>query len=195
MKKRLFIIIFIIFCILQLTLPGYMAVKTYMNLASGRIVKLECALIDPYDIIKGRYINLHYAISDVSADICPDRSKFTYNSKVFCILEEINGFHRIKSVIMNKPDKNELFIKARIESYYDKNPKVFLGFDFDRYYMQEDLSPLAEQIFTRDNFRKLKPYVLLSVNDSGEAVIKKLLINNQGRETEIEKFIRQDFIK
>ena len=195
MKKRLFIIIFIIFCILQLSLPGYMILKTYVNLASGKAVKLECALIDPYDFMKGRYINLHYVIRDVSADVFPDRGRIKNNSDVFCLLEEINGYHRIKSVIMNKPGKKELFIKARIESYYDKNSKIFLEFDFDRYYMQEDLAPLADKIFARGSFEKLKPAVLLSVDDGGEAVIKKLFINKDGMENDIETFIRQEFVK
>jgi uncharacterized membrane-anchored protein len=195
MKKRLLMIIFILFCILQLSIPGYMVVKTYMNLSSGKIAKLECALIDPYDIFKGRYINLHFVIRDVSSDICPAPEKFKNNSTVFCILEEINGFHRIKSVILNKPGKKELFIMARIESYYDKNSKIFLSFDFDRYYIQEDMAPLAEKFFTRGNIEKLKPAVLLSVDGNGEAVIKKLLIYKNGTEIEIEKFIRQENIK
>jgi uncharacterized membrane-anchored protein len=194
-KKYILASVFIIFSVIQLAIPGYMVFKTFNNLEKGKDVRLECIIRDPYDFMKGRYVALNFAIGEADSSICPPMNIIENNMAVYCILEEKEGHHTIRKIVTDKPSKNDLFIKAKIRNRI-LNSKVMLSFDFDKYYLQEDYAQYADKmILSWDNIKKFNPILVLSVNSEGIGISKKLLVNSENGEIDIEEYIKIKLIK
>ena len=57
-KKYIFLMLFIILAIIQLSIPAYMSLSREINLGKGTLYKIRTGPVDPYDIFRGRYVAL-----------------------------------------------------------------------------------------------------------------------------------------
>ena len=180
MKKNILIALFLLFCIAQISVPGYMYIQALTVASQNKVVKLQCGLYDPSHFMKGRYLHLSFPISRQKLSIFKEKAdlkqlKASLHNPVYCVLKKMKTFHVIDYLTLNKPSGDLPFIKTSDFNIYDD--EIFLNFDFERYYLQENLAPKAEKILAGKDIKKLNPLLVLYI-DNGSARIKALTVNN-----------------
>ncbi|HOV15054.1 MAG TPA: GDYXXLXY domain-containing protein [Spirochaetota bacterium] len=169
----------------------FMLFQAHTIIGNNKIVKLKCNLYDPYNFMKGRYINLSFdienevltnlkSIKNLSADDLNKRKRYP----LYCILEEKDGYHHVVDASFEKPSNDVIFIKTKIYDIYS-DQKIILKLNFREYYLQEDHALEAENILRNITENSLNPYLILAVGKDGKTAQKGFMIN----EMSIEKFI------
>jgi uncharacterized membrane-anchored protein len=183
MKKTIIIIIFVIFCLSQITVLSYLV---YKGNKKGTVIKLKCGLYDPYDFIKGRFLYLKFFMEDQKFTNYPESlkkdikdSKITY---LYCVLSK--DFSKIETLSFDKPADTKLFFKVKLGYSYEDYFSV--EFPFNKYYIQEDLALKAEPVIRKD-FDKLNPILYISIDGEGGTRIEKLELNG----IPVEKYITE----
>lgn len=129
MKKSLFSVL-IITILVQIIVPVSMIWSKYDVMKNGEEVKIKVAPIDPYDAFRGRYVSLWYE----------DDLEYEQRQGKYGVLEiDKDGFATVKKVV-KEPPKDELFLTSKDEDYFQ--------IPLDRYYMEENLAPKAEEIIS-----------------------------------------------
>lgn len=181
---------FIVLGVLQIALLSFMLIKAYQFFNEDVTVKLSAKLYDPYNMMKGRFVQLDFPdLNPVDIKLVPFATKLEYGQEIYCILREksyVNGFYALDSVNLEKPSSDKIFIKTEVR-YKNKN-SLFLTMEY-KYYMQEDFAPKVEKYLTED--KSLNPYVVLAIDKNGNAVVKNFMVTYQGKEVSIEDFIQE----
>ena len=140
--------------------------------------KFRTAPIDPYDPFRGKYVWLGYEDNWIEIDTADN---WDYHEKVYVeIKNDKDGFARIKSVSREPYDTSTDYIAASISTVttYEKIPKMYIDFPFDRFYMDEFKAKPAEDIVreaTRDT--SVISYALVRIKD-GQTVIENVFIDD-----------------
>jgi uncharacterized membrane-anchored protein len=113
--KRTLLIVAIVFQVLVLT---FMAGKREYIAATGAVVYLRTAPIDPRDLFRGDYVRLRYEASIVplaatSADIAEQIKKYKFGSTVYAPLAIEGGLAEVTGLSTTKPEAG-LFLKGRL---------------------------------------------------------------------------------
>jgi len=174
MKNKLLIIIFALLCIVQIAVLGNL---TYKGNQKGRTVFVKCSLYDPYDIFKGRYLQLSIDYSSLNFKDFPQLKelKDSLTAGYSRIYLTLNDKYEIVNVSGKPPKGNELYIKGKYSYSYEEI--LHMKFLFDRYYLQEDLAPKAESYLRKQKDPDIK--LELSVDKEGNSRIKNLLVNGK----------------
>ena len=147
------IVLFILFGILG----GFLLYVSF-PLLSTKTVVLATQLIDPFDLIRGQYINIRYEIGTI-----PFINGAEIGDTVYVVLEESkDSISRYKSASLDKPSHNDLFIKGEIKSVY--SDKMSVEYGIEQYFFERN---------ARFNTRSLA--VKIKLSDSGGARIVELL--------------------
>lgn len=179
-------IFFSLAMILFIAVPLYM-IWRYENVHSrGEIFRFKSEPVDPYDAFRGKYINLSFR--GFNSILFPDTSKkFSVGQTVYLeVQKDDSGFAYI-SKTFSEPPSHHHYIETKVSYAYDSDFSVDIP--FDRYYMNEELAPLAEDAY-REYAREENVYVDVRVLD-GKALIEEVYIRNKP----IVKFLREDFPK
>lgn len=144
---------------------------------NNRILRLECSLYDPYDVMKGRYINLDIKESCIE----------NYNHKniedfpvVYAIFEnDENGISKLKSYSLEKPTDEKLFVKTSAKINYDK--EMFFEYNFKKFYLQEEIASKIDKMSNSD-FEKLSPILEVYCDTNGNAIQKSLILKEKSVE-------------
>ena len=142
--------IFGLFCLLvvvQIAAPVSLIVKHENTLRYGEQFKFKTAPVDPYDAFRGRYVALGFEERKVliPEDLYQKRQALEFGQKIFAVLEQDeNGFARFTSLSLTRPEEKP-YIKTRIHHIEVKH--AVLDMPFNRYYMDEELAPIAERIY------------------------------------------------
>lgn len=164
-------LLFLILCVVQLAVPGYMIYEQNQILSEGKVYKFETRPIDPYDPFRGRYATLTYTIN---ATPIPSDEKLQRDDWVYAVLaEDDSGFAIFTSLVTEEPNPSQDYIKLQvgwgsIERGY--NVKI----PFNRYYAPEDAAPKIESSVRRRQ-REENVYAEISVLD-GKATLKELYV-------------------
>lgn len=186
--KNILIILFLIVAIIQVAVPAKMIYKYENILKSGKEYRFKISPVDPNDPFRGKFISLHI---DQNSFKINRADKWGNGEDIYVTIDSLsqNGFSRISNISKVKPDSKVDFIKAKVDyvnswdstkSWNNTNGSVvYINYPFERYYLDENKAPQAEQFF-RESIRdsnKLN-YVAVKVID-GDAVLKDLIINGK----------------
>ena len=170
--KRLFRL-FILLAIIQLAVPFYMVWRWEDVLHTGKQYTWVAAPIDPYDALMGRYVDLRF--KEMTAPILGNAQLHSGQTVYAMIAEDQDGYAFISGV-STSPLEGNSYVKTHISYVQDNNIAHFL-LPFTRYYMQEELAPVVEKIYTESVSRSAAT-VSVRVKD-GYGVLEELYIGDQ----------------
>lgn len=156
-KNKEYLKLAIILLILFGILGGFLLYVSY-PLLSTKTVILATQPVDPFDLIRGQYIMIRYEIGTI-----PIIDGAELGDDVYTILEEDNNeIFRYKSASLNKPSKDDLFIRGQIKSIYGDS--MYIEYGIEQYFFERG---------AKFNTRGITVKVKLS--DNGGARIVELL--------------------
>lgn len=186
MKTKLIIGLFVCLSLIQIITPLSMIAKRERVLKYGKQFKFKTAPFDPYDAFRGRYVALR-----IEEDYVPAIKGTKFNSgQTVCVSIEVDnqGFAKFTTVGIVKPVGNS-YILAKVR--YTSKGKVYLDLPINRYYMEENAAPLAEEIYRKHTQRgKQDAYIFVRIKD-GFSVVESLYVGDK----KIEDAVRQEMEK
>lgn len=160
----------------QLAVPGWMLGGRELALQKGAAYKFRTAPVDPVDAFRGRYVALRFEESTAVWGE-PGRMPDHGNTPIFISLTVDNeGFAHLDRATRRPPATGDYI---RVTLWQVGEGMVYLELPFDRYYMNEEKAPKAEQAYWENNTRtNHNAYVTVRVH-KGTAVIEQLYIADQ----------------
>ena len=171
-KNKLFFRIFIVLAIIQLAAPLYMVWHYEDILHTGQRFIWVTAPVDPYDALRGRYVDLRF--KEMTGPILGNAQLNSGQTAYAMIAEDQNGYAVISGITDAHPEGNT-YVKIKV-SYIENANIVHFVLPFNRYYMQEQLAPIAEQAYRKSAGKEAT--VLVRVKD-GYGVVEELYIGDQ----------------
>jgi len=175
MNRRFVLLgLFGILALVQIAVPVSMIIEREMVLRYGRTLKFRTAPVDPFDALRGRYVWLGFESNSVSG---PGASGFADGQRVYALVEEdADGFARFTRLSARRPE-GDAYVQVRVS--YTHQGKTFLDLPFDRYYLEEDLAPAAEEAYRAHRARgSHDAYVTVRVW-KGRAVLEELYVGGK----------------
>lgn len=146
---------------------------------NNRILRLECSLYDPYDVMKGRYVELSIKENSLKIEDL-DSEDFERRAVVYAIFEnDENGISKLKSYSLEKPSSEKLFVKTSARINY--NEEIFFKYNFEKFYMQEEIASKIDKMSNSD-FEKLSPILEVYCDTNGNAIQKSLILKEKSVE-------------
>ncbi|MGL5256917.1 MAG: GDYXXLXY domain-containing protein [Proteocatella sp.] len=138
-KKQILMAIFGLLTIFAIILPG---IKHELTLNLGETYKIKIQGYDPYDPVRGKYIQFSIDTSTIITDIMFEdtRSKVCYVT----LKSSEDGYHTLEKAYLNKPKDNDIYLKTIIYKDYDDSYRYETP--FNSYFISEDISSSAEKI-------------------------------------------------
>jgi len=157
--------------LIQMSVPGYMIVHQEGILRDGKEYKFRTAPVDPYDMFRGRYINLN--IDD--ARLKQDGRGYKHGETVYALLTvNPDGFAHIAGISRAVPQAGD-YVAAHVLSGWEK--ELVLELPFSRYYLQENHAPEAEKLYRLSTNRKTA-WITIKVK-AGETALGGLYIDGK----------------
>jgi len=177
--KYIIFTVFILVALVQLYFPARTVFELEKTLSTGKTYKFKTAPIDPNDPFRGKYITLRYAENEISVSKAMEVEK---GDEIYLSLaEDEGGFAKVLSAQKKQPFTNQDFIKAKVGYFYgeDSTKIIHIDYPFDRFYMEESKAYHAEIMARRVQRSQSDSvtYALVAVNESGNAILKDVLIN------------------
>lgn len=123
-KYKEYLKLVIILAVLFLILGGFLLYVS-IPLLSTKTAVLATQPVDPFDLIRGQYIVIRYEIGSI-----PLIEGAEAGDNVYVLLrEDDNGISRYSSASLDKPSKDNLFIKGKIKSIYESSMRVEYGIE------------------------------------------------------------------
>lgn len=170
MKKKLLLIFTLI---AQLTVPCLMIASAKNTLETGAVYKFKTAPIDPYDVMRGRFV---YLSTDQNSAPRDQSVKLTRKQRIYLILDlDKDGFAVVTKVQAQKPDHSE-YIKTKVQ--YVESEKIYYELPFNRYYMNERKALRAENLVREGQRKPEETYIQVRVKN-GTALIEDLIVNQK----------------
>lgn len=168
-QKKLAIYIFSV--IILFSIPIYIIISNFIALNSGTEYLFKVEAIDPYDMFRGNYLNINFKEREVYGGYYKD---YDYASSEYYVTigEYSNGFAYFKGISKTKPENTQNYYKTT--AYYNRYSNKYTIITPTRYYMNENKSLLAEEIYN-DNIDNT--YVKVRVKD-GQMVIVGIYVND-----------------
>jgi len=155
----------------QCAIPAFMIVVQEDILRNGTEYKFRTAPVDPYDVFRGRYVNLNIEYSRIKQD----GRNFRRGEKVYANVEvDPEGFAKIVSVSRSEPTHGEYFM-ARIAYGWDK--EIMLDLPFSRYYLKENHAPQAEKLY-RGSTKNKNAWITIRIKN-GQTALNELYIDGK----------------
>ncbi len=154
-------------------------IQNALTLNSGELFLFPTAPVDPSDPFRGRYVQLSF--DQRSAPLGELESSVLEKKVGYGIIEKMSdGSAKISSIVYSRPsDLPYLTLTAKQNHLtYGNERTIDFDFPFDRFYMNEKLAPLAEQIY-RENQSSSTPAHLAVRIKNGKGTIEDLLVNGQ----------------
>ena len=124
-------------------LLGTVAVQEHA-LATGRVILLETARIDPRDLLQGDYLILNYKISDVPANLFspPVTKDLPHDMKIYVALAPAtNQFYVVVKASTNEfvPSADEILLKGRSTwpRWNASTNSIHIEYGLERFYVAE----------------------------------------------------------
>jgi uncharacterized membrane-anchored protein len=138
----------------QWAVPAGMIHRREQALRHGTVYRFRVAPVDPYDAFRGRYVALSLA-----ERTAPAKDGFHRNQPVYLRLEnDTHGFARLAEAAL-RPGREGVWMRARA-SYSNAGDwrstrqgrmgltdAVSVNLPFDRFYLDEESAPRAEQLY------------------------------------------------
>jgi uncharacterized membrane-anchored protein len=159
MKQSKLIRLVILLCIVFVVLVVFILYNTWPLLYGEKII-LDTTAYDPFDPIRGQYMQIRYEINTVQ------KEGFSDGDKVCLLLEKDDeGISRPKEVSKNE-FRDGTFICGKVISTYGTTIRI--QYDIERFYFEKGASVPSQNIT-----------VEVSVSSSGKARLIQLLQNGE----------------
>ena len=174
MKTKSLLVLFGLAVVLQLAVPAALILKREHALTHGRAFKFRTAPVDPYDAFRGRFVALGF---DQNTVVAPPGHDFARGQTVHVRLEEdADGFAKLAEILRDRPDAAP-YLTTKI--LYVGGDLVHLRLPFDRFYIDEDAAPAAEQAYWKYSAASNRnAYVQIRI-EKGFAVLEDLYVDGQ----------------
>lgn len=162
--------------LLWIALAAIMIVSKQKTLATGRVVLLETAPVDPRDFLRGDYVILKYKID--SLDLKTIRSEKTFYKEgepLYVKLEPKNKFWQATAITTKKGTDQAIYLRGRTQyNYHSGNLRVTYG--IENYFVPEGEGKEIEK-----NMQGAKSTIAVEVviDNNGNAMIKRLFVNEK----------------
>ena len=123
-KNKEYMKLAIVLGVLFLILGGFLLYVS-IPLLSTKTAVLATQPVDPFDLIRGQYIVIRYEIDSIPSIEGAEIGDNVYVS----LMEDSNGTARYKTASLNKPSKDDLFIKGQIKYIYESSMQVEYGIE------------------------------------------------------------------
>jgi|SRR3989344_428252 len=128
-KNKEYLKLVVVLVVLFSILGGFLLYVSYPLLGTKTVV-LATQPVDPFDLIRGQYITIRYEIGSI-----PIISGAESGDDVYIVLEEDKeGIFRYKTASLNKPSRDNLFIRGQIKSIYGDN--MFIEYGIEQYFFE-----------------------------------------------------------
>lgn len=180
MSNKVTLYIYIILSLVLATIIIQPVIQNSMTMQSGELFLFPTAPVDPYDPFRGKYVQLSFEQRSAPLDISettPLKKSIVYG----IISKKADGSAIISSIVYSRPsDLPYLAIPIKkYQMYYSESSRtVEYSFPLDRFYMNEKLAPIAEQIY-RENQRDSSRALLAVRVKNGHGTIEDLLVDGQ----------------
>lgn len=179
-KKQVVLILFAILAVFQLAQPLYIAWRWEDILQNGVSYRWRTAPVDPYDAVRGRYIDLRFT-ENRGPVICGE--SINPGQTVYALIgTDTDGFACITGITTQKPACGD-YLETRAGYMVGGDMNVLLP--FKRFYMREDLAPQAEKAYQRSAGKDGSVNVKIK---NGMGVIEQLYIGDQA----IDEYLRNE---
>lgn len=140
-KETKKIVVYIIMICCLFLIPIYTIVVNTDTLQDGVEFLFKVEAFDPYDVLRGNYLNINF-----SEGYARNGSSFEtqYGDRGFVtIKEDDDGFAYFDKITKERPENTEVYYETRL--YYGDRIETPT-----RYYMNENKSQMAEQIYNEN---------------------------------------------
>lgn len=178
MKNKQFFRPLIVFSIPVLILL-VLATPPVWTTLTGKEIRIQTAPVDPTDLFRGSYVDLHYEIESVKLaqlddSIIPDfkRENIGDYKKVYVRLkQDSDGLYKVDLVTKEKPN-NGVYLKGKLEIPYELKSAatIQVKYGLDNYYAPEEKAKEMESAASA------KPAVALVKVRNGHAVLTKIIV-------------------
>ncbi len=176
MNKRQFLLLMLIPAIVILSLIAF----NWFTIIFSKEILLKSEQDDSLYLYREDYVVLSYEISRIDLSEIPHDRDFIYEEKIYASLSKKEKFWTIDSLSHSKPflDDDQVCMKGEVSSFSNDQLKVSWVRDGphwqSRYFIRLVNPPPQEQNFS----------AIVSVDFTGSAVLKQLLINDEPVEFE-----------
>jgi len=181
---------FVLAALLQLSAPAYLIERQETTLARGQILKFKTAPIDPVDALRGHYVALSFEADRVPENLVESAGLLetarNHPVPVYATFtEDASGYATIAALSAQKPsDPSTPFLQISLQRGWGNSPwRVDLP--FNRFYMEEDSAPRADQAYRQNSGSQREAYALVAIYREN-AAIKDLCIEG----TPIREYLR-----
>ncbi|MDB6116761.1 MAG: hypothetical protein JWO08_542 [Verrucomicrobiaceae bacterium] len=159
-------LLFAVMVLVQWAAPLHQVLQHEQVLAQGELVRFKCQAPDPFDPLRGRYLNV--AVENTTAPEA-DLKDLRENQEVYAEVkvgaDGMASFGRVTST----PPSEGLYLQCRLPGYIYS--PVSLKLPFDRYYLNEDMAPAADAWLASVQRDRTKPTWVEVRLFQGKAVI------------------------
>ena len=139
MKTKLFILVL---ALQSAWILGTAVVQEH-TLASGKVIMLETARVDPRDLLRGDYLILNYKISDVPVNLFspPVTKDLPNGTKIYVALAPTtNQFYVVVKASANEftPAAGEVLLRGKSDqSWWSSTNSIHVEYGLERFYVAE----------------------------------------------------------
>lgn len=133
----------------QLLLAAGLTMPALLGRLQATPIVLETAPVDPRDLLRGHYLTLRYAVSQVKTG----GESWRRGQTVYVPLNQVGDVWQAKGV-QAQPPQEGLFLRGKVE--WQNGPNVILNYGIERYYLSQDTAK------GQNNMAKLRARVLVS---------------------------------
>lgn len=170
-QHKIKLILFALVAVIQLLVPLYMVWLWEDTLLTGNQYQWQTAPVDPYDALRGRYLDLRFKETQGSVAV---NEHLSYGQTAYATIGVNNhGFAYINSVSATKPETGDY---VEVKTLAMSGDKVHVTVPFKRYYIRENLAPLAETAYHKSGGKDGSVTVRIK---NGRGVVEQLYIGNQ----------------
>lgn len=173
-KGKAIWILFALMVIAQLAIPALMIKGQEDVLQNGKEFKFNTEPVDPYDLMRGKYVTLRFSENRARATTEIQKGDLVY----ITIGKDDQGYAFLKDVLKELPLSEEDYLELTLNNYINRhNDSIDVHLPFDRFYMEESKAELAEDLY-RESIQSVQneSCAVVMIKD-GQAVLKDILID------------------
>lgn len=172
MNKKTLLLLFAVTAGLHLLFPAAMIFRQERTLKTGERVLVKTQPVDPYDVLRGRYVALGYEQNRINQ---PGhgfkRRQLAYAQ--YSLDEQ--GFATVTNLVEKVPGGPSLPVRV----WGMSGVEVHYQFTFNRYFLNEKIAPEAEAAYRRMNRGgKTNAWVVVRAG-KGRAVLEDLVLDGK----------------
>ena len=123
---------------LQIAILVIMIGMKLFTLTYGTKVLLQTLPIDPWDMFRGDYVTLNYALTQVDLKaVTVDKKDYKNNETVYVGLNKDGKYWVARSVSGQQPADGSLAIKGKVVYFDEMNKKLSINYGIDSYYVPQ----------------------------------------------------------